>query len=112
MRIESLDEGIQIIRENPYGNGAAIFTSSGDSARRFQREINIGMIGINIPIPVPVAYHSFGGWKDSLIGEFHMYGPEGVQFFTRAKIVTQRWPQSMDDSGTTFHFAGVGQSAN
>ncbi len=81
---------------NPYGNGTAIFTRDGGAARQFQFEAEAGMVGINVPIPVPVAYYSFGGWKASLFGDLHMYGPEGVQFYTRAKVVTSRWP----DPGT------------
>ncbi|MDR1852022.1 MAG: aldehyde dehydrogenase family protein, partial [Propionibacteriaceae bacterium] len=87
----------------------AIFTSSGESARRFQREIPVGMIGINVPIPVPVAYYSFGGWQDSFFGEQHIYGPEGVKFFTDNKVITQRWPQPKTNEGATFHFAGASQ---
>ena len=108
MRIKDLDEGIALIQHNPFGNGAAIFTSSGESARRFTREIPVGMIGVNVPIPVPVAYHSFGGWQESFIGETHIYGPEGVKFFTEGKVVTQRWVKSANKSAT-FHFAGASQ---
>ncbi len=104
IRIADLAEGIALINASPYGNGAAIFTSSGESARTFQRSVTAGMVGVNVPIPVPVAWHSFGGWKDSLIGEAHMYGPEGVAFYTRGKVVTQRWPRQ---TGTaSFHFSG------
>ncbi|MBW0100433.1 CoA-acylating methylmalonate-semialdehyde dehydrogenase, partial [Pseudonocardia sp. KRD-184] len=91
VRAESVDEAIAIINANPYGNGTAIFTSSGEAARRFQRGVNVGMIGINVPVPVPMAYYSFGGWKDSLFGQSHIHGPEGVAFYTRAKVVTARW---------------------
>jgi malonate-semialdehyde dehydrogenase (acetylating)/methylmalonate-semialdehyde dehydrogenase len=112
VRVKDLDEGIKLINANPYGNGAAIFTSSGEAARRFQRGIDVGMIGVNVPIPVPVAYYSFGGWKDSLIGESHIYGPEGVEFYTRAKVVTQRWLAPSEEAGATFHFAGVSQGAS
>ncbi|MDR1150987.1 MAG: CoA-acylating methylmalonate-semialdehyde dehydrogenase [Bifidobacteriaceae bacterium] len=111
-RIKSLDEGIAMIQQNPYGNGAAIFTSSGHAARRFQREIPVGMIGVNVPIPVPVAYHSFGGWQDSFFGESKIYGPEGVKFFTAEKAVTQRWPEPAVKTEATFHFAGASQGAN
>ncbi len=107
MRIRDLDEGIALIKANPYGNGAAIFTSSGMSARRFTREIPVGMIGVNVPIPVPVAYHSFGGWQDSFVGESHIYGPEGVKFCTEGKVVTQRWTEP---THATFHFAGASQA--
>ncbi len=81
-----------MINANPYGNGTAIFTSSGEAARRFQRGVHVGMIGINVPIPVPMAFYSFGGWKDSLFGDHHIHGPEGVAFYTRAKVVTSPWP--------------------
>jgi malonate-semialdehyde dehydrogenase (acetylating) / methylmalonate-semialdehyde dehydrogenase len=92
LRSDDVDQAIALINSNPYGNGTAIFTSSGEAARRFQRGVRVGMIGINVPIPVPMAYYSFGGWKDSLFGEHHIHGPEGVAFYTRAKVVTARWP--------------------
>ncbi|HET7742879.1 MAG TPA: CoA-acylating methylmalonate-semialdehyde dehydrogenase [Mycobacterium sp.] len=92
VRVESYDEALALVNANPYGNGTAIFTSSGEAARRFQRGVRVGMIGVNVPIPVPMAYYSFGGWKDSLFGEHHLHGPEGVAFYTRAKVVTARWP--------------------
>jgi malonate-semialdehyde dehydrogenase (acetylating) / methylmalonate-semialdehyde dehydrogenase len=104
LRADSVDEAIQLINSNPYGNGTAIFTSSGEAARRFQRGVNVGMIGINVPIPVPMAYYSFGGWKDSLFGQSHIHGPEGVAFYTRAKVVTSRWPHVEGASGSSFHF--------
>jgi malonate-semialdehyde dehydrogenase (acetylating) / methylmalonate-semialdehyde dehydrogenase len=91
VRVDSLDEAIAVINANPYGNGTAIFTESGDAARKFERGVHVGMIGVNVPIPTPMAYYSFGGWKDSLFGDHHMHGPEGVRFYTRAKAVTQRW---------------------
>ena len=91
VRVDSYDAALALVNANPYGNGTAIFTNDGGAARRFQNEVEVGMIGINVPIPVPVAYYSFGGWKDSLFGDAHAYGPEGVQFFTRAKVVTSRW---------------------
>ncbi|HEY4945865.1 MAG TPA: CoA-acylating methylmalonate-semialdehyde dehydrogenase [Candidatus Limnocylindrales bacterium] len=97
MRVDTYEEAIGVINANPYGNGTAIFTRDGGAARQFQFEVNAGMVGINVPIPVPVAYYSFGGWKASLFGDLHMYGPEGVQFYTRAKVVTSRWP----DPGTS-----------
>ena len=93
VRADDVDEAIALINANPYGNGTAIFTSSGESARRFQRGVNVGMIGINVPVPVPMAFYSFGGWKDSLFGDKHVHGPEGVGFYTRAKVVTARWPE-------------------
>ena len=97
VRVATYDEAVTLINDNPYGNGTAIFTRDGGAARQFQFEVNAGMVGINVPIPVPVAYYSFGGWKNSLFGDLHMYGPEGIQFYTRAKIVTSRWP----DPGTS-----------
>ena len=97
VRVDTYDEAVKLINDNPYGNGTAIFTRDGGAARQFQFEVNAGMVGINVPIPVPVAYYSFGGWKNSLFGDLHMYGPEGIQFYTRAKIVTSRWP----DPGTS-----------
>ncbi|MHB1129816.1 MAG: CoA-acylating methylmalonate-semialdehyde dehydrogenase [Ilumatobacteraceae bacterium] len=92
MRVKSYEEGLKTINDNPYGNGTAIFTRDGGVARQFQYEVNVGMVGINVPVPVPVSYYSFGGWKASLFGDQHMYGPEGVNFFTRGKVVTSRWP--------------------
>ena len=97
MRVDTYEEAVRLINDSPYGNGTAIFTRDGGAARQFQFEVNAGMVGINVPIPVPVSYYSFGGWKNSLFGDLHMYGPEGVQFYTRAKIVTSRWP----DPGTS-----------
>jgi malonate-semialdehyde dehydrogenase (acetylating)/methylmalonate-semialdehyde dehydrogenase len=94
LRAETVDEAIAVINANPYGNGTAIFTASGEAARRFQREVKVGMIGVNVPIPVPMSYYSFGGWKDSLIGDSPVHGPEGVRFYTRAKVVTTRWPHT------------------
>jgi malonate-semialdehyde dehydrogenase (acetylating) / methylmalonate-semialdehyde dehydrogenase len=92
MHVETYDEALQLINDNPYGNGTAIFTRDGGAARQFQFDVNVGMVGINVPIPVPVAYYSFGGWKASLFGDLHMYGPDGIQFYTRSKVVTSRWP--------------------
>nr|WP_043181725.1 CoA-acylating methylmalonate-semialdehyde dehydrogenase [Streptomyces sp. NRRL F-5123] len=92
VRVASYDEGLALVNANPYGNGTALFTSDGGAARRFQHEVEVGMVGINVPIPVPVAYYSFGGWKASLFGDTHAYGEDGVRFFTRTKAVTQRWP--------------------
>jgi malonate-semialdehyde dehydrogenase (acetylating)/methylmalonate-semialdehyde dehydrogenase len=91
VRVPSYEAGVDLINSNPYGNGTALFTNDGGAARRFQREIEVGMVGINVPIPVPVAYYSFGGWKASLFGDTHAYGTDGVHFFTRGKAVTQRW---------------------
>lgn len=91
LRVDTLDEALELIRANPYGNGAAIFTNDGRAARTFEQEAEAGMIGINVPIPVPVAYYSFGGWNASLFGDLHVYGPDGVRFYTRTKAVTSRW---------------------
>jgi malonate-semialdehyde dehydrogenase (acetylating)/methylmalonate-semialdehyde dehydrogenase len=104
LRVETVDEAIALINANPYGNGTAIFTSSGEAARRFQRGVKVGMIGINVPVPVPMSYYSFGGWKDSLFGDKHMHGPEGVSFYTRGKVVTARWPHVDHSSDASFHF--------
>jgi malonate-semialdehyde dehydrogenase (acetylating)/methylmalonate-semialdehyde dehydrogenase len=104
VRTDSVDEAIALVNANPYGNGTAIFTASGEAARRFQRGVNVGMIGINVPIPVPMAYYSFGGWKSSLFGDKHIHGPEGVSFYTRAKVVTSRWPHVEHAVGASYHF--------
>ncbi len=92
VRVDSYDEGVALINDNPYGNGTALFTRDGGAARQFQYDVNVGMVGLNVPIPVPVSYYSFGGWKASLFGDTHMYGPEGITFYTRGKVVTSRWP--------------------
>ncbi len=97
-RVQTFDEGLALINANPYGNGTAIFTRDGGAARRFQNEVEVGMVGVNVPIPVPVSYYSFGGWKASLFGDTHMYGPEGVSFYTRSKVVTSRWPDPATSS--------------
>ena len=102
VRVKTYAEALQLINDNPFGNGTAIFTQNGGAARQFQFDVEVGMVGINVPIPVPVSYYSFGGWKSSLFGDLHMYGPEGVQFYTRSKVVTSRWPdpgQSKVDLG-------------
>lgn len=92
LRAETYEEGLALINASPFGNGTAIFTRDGGAARRFQLEVEAGMVGVNVPIPVPVGYHSFGGWKDSLFGDHHIYGNDGVHFYTRGKVVTTRWP--------------------
>ena len=97
VRTDSYPDAVKLIQDNQWGNGAAIFTRDGGAARRFVEEVEAGMVGINVPIPVPVGYHSFGGWNDSLFGDTTMYGPEGVKFFTRPKVITSRWP----DPGTS-----------
>jgi malonate-semialdehyde dehydrogenase (acetylating)/methylmalonate-semialdehyde dehydrogenase len=91
-RVDTYDEAVRLVNENPYGNGTAIFTRDGGVARQFQFDVQAGMVGVNVPIPVPVAYYSFGGWKASLFGDSHIYGPEGINFYTRGKVVTARWP--------------------
>jgi malonate-semialdehyde dehydrogenase (acetylating)/methylmalonate-semialdehyde dehydrogenase len=98
VRAGTYDEALAIINANSYANGTAIFTRDGGAARQFQSDVEVGMIGINVPIPVPVAYYSFGGWKDSLFGDSHMYGPEGINFYTRGKVVTSRWPDPATSS--------------
>ncbi|WP_430786141.1 CoA-acylating methylmalonate-semialdehyde dehydrogenase [Actinoplanes sp. G11-F43] len=97
VRVDTYAEAVELINDNEYGNGTAIFTRDGGAARQFQFDVNAGMVGVNVPIPVPVAYYSFGGWKASLFGDSHMYGPDGIHFFTRGKVVTSRWP----DPGTS-----------
>ncbi|WP_328307869.1 CoA-acylating methylmalonate-semialdehyde dehydrogenase [Actinomycetospora sp. NBC_00405] len=101
VRVETYDEAVALINANPYGNGTAIFTNDGGAARRFQNEVQVGMIGVNVPVPVPMAYYSFGGWKNSLFGDTHAHGTEGVHFFTRSKVVTARWidPARRGESG-------------
>ena len=91
VRVDTYEEGLELINSNQYANGTAIFTRDGGAARKFQFDVEVGMVGINVPIPVPVAYYSFGGWKRSLFGDTHAHGTEGVHFFTRGKVVTTRW---------------------
>jgi malonate-semialdehyde dehydrogenase (acetylating)/methylmalonate-semialdehyde dehydrogenase len=97
VRASTYEEALGLVNDNPYGNGVAIFTRDGGAARQFQFDVHVGMVGVNVPIPVPVSYYSFGGWKASLFGDQHMYGPDGIDFYTRAKVVTARWP----DPGTS-----------
>ena len=104
LRADTVDHAIDLVNANPYGNGTAVFTNSGEAARRFVRGVHVGMVGVNVPIPVPMAYYSFGGWKDSLFGDKHVHGPEGISFYTRAKVVTARWPRVEHDSGASYHF--------
>jgi malonate-semialdehyde dehydrogenase (acetylating)/methylmalonate-semialdehyde dehydrogenase len=92
VRAGSYDEALGLVNANPWANGVALFTNDGGAARRFQNEVQVGMVGINVPIPVPMAYYSFGGWKSSLFGDSHVHGREGVHFYTRGKVVTSRWP--------------------
>jgi malonate-semialdehyde dehydrogenase (acetylating) / methylmalonate-semialdehyde dehydrogenase len=93
VRVATAQEGIDLINRNPYGNGTCVFTNSGSAARKFQRDVSAGMVGINVPVPVPMAFYSFGGWKASLFGDKHIHGPEGIKFYTRGKVVTARWPE-------------------
>jgi malonate-semialdehyde dehydrogenase (acetylating)/methylmalonate-semialdehyde dehydrogenase len=104
VRVDSLEAAISLINDSSFANGTAIFTSSGAAARRFERDVHVGMIGVNVPIPVPMAYYSFGGWKDSLFGEHHIHGPEGFRFYTRGKAVTTRWPEDRSAASGTLHF--------
>jgi malonate-semialdehyde dehydrogenase (acetylating) / methylmalonate-semialdehyde dehydrogenase len=92
VRVDHFEDAIRMINDNPYGNGTAVFTNDGGAARKFQNEIQVGMVGVNVPIPVPLSFHSFGGWKDSIFGSHAIYGPEGVHFYTRQKVVITRWP--------------------
>ena len=93
-----MEEGVEIINKNPYGNGCCIFTENGRNAREFSQNTNIGMVGINIPLPVPSSFHSFGGWKNSLFGDLNIYGPDGLRFYTQRKTVTQKWVGSQNKS--------------
>ena len=95
VRAENYDEAVDLVARHEYGNGVAVFTRDGDAARAFAHDIEVGMVGVNVPIPVPMAFHSFGGWKASLFGDHHMHGPEGVRFYTRLKTITTRWPTGM-----------------
>ncbi len=95
VRAENYEQALQLVNDHEYGNGTAIFTRDGDAARDFVARVQVGMVGVNVPIPVPAAFHSFGGWKSSLFGDLHVYGPDGVRFYTRQKAVTARWPTSI-----------------
>lgn len=107
VRVDSLEQAMQLINEHEYGNGTCIFTRDGEAARLFCDEIEVGMVGVNVPLPVPVAYHSFGGWKRSLFGDLHAYGPDGVRFYTRRKAITQRWPQRASHEASEFAFPSL-----
>jgi malonate-semialdehyde dehydrogenase (acetylating)/methylmalonate-semialdehyde dehydrogenase len=107
LRADTLEEAIALVNRNPYANGVAIFTESGGAARRFENEVQVGMVGVNVPIPVPVAFYSFGGWKNSLFGDLHVHGPEGVKFYTRTKAITTRWPHQ-DTPAPGFHMPTLG----
>jgi malonate-semialdehyde dehydrogenase (acetylating)/methylmalonate-semialdehyde dehydrogenase len=98
VRTETYDEALAVVNRNDFANGTAIFTRDGGAARAYQSDVEVGMVGINVPIPVPVAYYSFGGWKASLFGDTHMYGPEGINFYSRGKVVTSRWPDPATSS--------------
>jgi malonate-semialdehyde dehydrogenase (acetylating)/methylmalonate-semialdehyde dehydrogenase len=104
VRVKSFDEALQLINDHEYGNGTCIFTRDGEAARFFSDHIQVGMVGINVPLPVPVAYHSFGGWKRSLFGDLHAYGPDAVRFYTKRKTITQRWPSAGVREGAVFSF--------
>jgi malonate-semialdehyde dehydrogenase (acetylating)/methylmalonate-semialdehyde dehydrogenase len=108
LRADTLDEAIELVNANTYGNGTAIFTSSGEAARSFQRRVRVGMVGVNVPIPVPMAFYSFGGWKASLFGDTHIHGPEGVAFYTRGKVITSRWPHVTTPVAADLHFPTAG----
>ena len=107
VRVNSLEEAMKLINDHEYGNGTCIFTRDGEAARLFCDEIEVGMVGVNVPLPVPVAYHSFGGWKRSLFGDLHAYGPDGVRFYTRRKAITQRWPQRASHEASQFAFPSL-----
>jgi malonate-semialdehyde dehydrogenase (acetylating)/methylmalonate-semialdehyde dehydrogenase len=104
LRAGTTAEAVELVNTNPYGNGAAIFTGSGEAAREFQREVQVGMVGVNVPIPVPMAFYSFGGWKSSLFGDVHVHGAEGIRFYTRGKVVTSRWPHVATAPAADLHF--------
>ena len=104
VRVQTLQEGMRLIDEHEYGNGTCIFTRDGEAARYFTDHIQVGMVGVNVPLPVPVAYHSFGGWKRSLFGDLHAYGPDAVRFYTKRKTITQRWPSAGVREGAVFSF--------
>ncbi|WP_133013277.1 CoA-acylating methylmalonate-semialdehyde dehydrogenase [Marinomonas flavescens] len=104
VRVDTMEEAMQLINDHEYGNGTCIFTRDGEAARYFSDKIEVGMVGINVPLPVPVAYHSFGGWKRSLFGDLHAYGPDAVRFYTKRKTITQRWPSAGVREGKSFAF--------
>jgi len=104
VRVETLDDAIALINAHPYGNGTCVFTRDGEAGRRFADAIEVGMVGINVPLPVPVAFHSFGGWKSSLFGDLHAYGPDAVRFYTRRKAISQRWPRQATKESAEFSF--------
>lgn len=97
VRVSSFAEGLQLINDHEFGNGVSLFTRDGNAAREFGKQVQVGMVGVNVPIPVPMAWHGFGGWKKSLFGDMHAYGEEGVRFYTKQKSIMQRWPESISD---------------
>jgi malonate-semialdehyde dehydrogenase (acetylating)/methylmalonate-semialdehyde dehydrogenase len=107
LRVDSLNDAIEMINANPYANGAAIFTRSGHAARRFEQAAEVGMAGVNVPIPVPMSFYSFGGWRNSLFGDLHVHGMDGVRFYTRLKTITSRWPDDGSE-GPGFHMPVMG----
>jgi malonate-semialdehyde dehydrogenase (acetylating)/methylmalonate-semialdehyde dehydrogenase len=107
LRVESLEDAIAMVNRNPYANGVALFTRSGYAARRFQEDVEVGMVGINVPIPVPMSFYSFGGWRNSLFGDLHVHGMDGVRFYTRGKAVTSRWPDD-GSAAAGFHMPVMG----
>ena len=104
VRVNTLDEAIKLINNHEFGNGVTIFTESGPASRKFVEEIEVGMVGVNVPIPIPVGYHNFGGWKRSKFGEGHMFGPDTARFFTKTKTVSERWPEAKEENKTEFSF--------
>ena len=104
VRVDSMEQGMQLINKHQFGNGTCLYTRDGEAARYFSDNIQVGMVGINIPLPVPVSYHSFGGWKRSLFGDLHAYGPDAVRFYTKRKTITQRWPSASVREGVNFSF--------
>jgi malonate-semialdehyde dehydrogenase (acetylating)/methylmalonate-semialdehyde dehydrogenase len=97
VRVASFAEGLQLINDHEFGNGVSLFTRDGNAAREFGKQVQVGMVGVNVPIPVPMAWHGFGGWKKSLFGDMHAYGEEGVRFYTKQKSIMQRWPESISE---------------
>ena len=110
VRVKTMQEAMELIDNHEYGNGTCIFTRDGEAARYFSDNIKVGMVGINISVPVPVAYHSFGGWKRSLFGDLFAYGPDGVKFYTRRKTITQRWPSNGVREGKQFSMTSYGST--
>jgi malonate-semialdehyde dehydrogenase (acetylating)/methylmalonate-semialdehyde dehydrogenase len=107
VRVKTLEEAVELINAHEYGNGTCIFTRDGEASRYFSDKVMVGMVGVNVPLPVPVSYHSFGGWKRSLFGDLHAYGPDSVRFYTRRKAITQRWPSGGVKDGTLFSFPSL-----